>query len=180
MTNPELPIHGLEERHHGLTRAIADSHTEAFRVCFDRHHEPPVSLTIREAEQRLEAVVGWETTDERTRGAWANEIDTTEAGAYACALAATELMYGMVAVRRAETETGADYYIATPGTPMDDLENCIRLEVSGVDRGNAATVRRRLREKLDQAAEGNSNLPAIAGIVGFRECLVLLERLEES
>ena len=127
----------------------------------------------------MDAIVTWELTGERVKGAWANETDTTEAGAYACVLAAVELLYGMVAVRRAETRTGADYYIALPGTRADDLENLIRLEVSGVDRGTPSDVVRRLNDKLVQAARGNSNLPAIAGVVGFRARLIRLEHLEE-
>ena len=127
----------------------------------------------------MDAIVTWELPGERVKGAWANETDTTEAGAYACVLAAVELLYGMVAVRRAETRTGADYYIALPGTRADDLENLIRLEVSGVDRGTPSDVVRRLNDKLEQAARGNSNLPTIAGVVGFRARLIRLEHLEE-
>jgi len=77
----------------------------------------------------------WEATDDRTKHAWANEIDATEAGAYACVLAAVELTSGMVAVYRAETKTGADYYIVPAGNSVDDLENCLRLEVSGINKG---------------------------------------------
>ena len=65
------------------------------------------------------------------------------------------------------------------GTQASDLENCIRLEISGVDHGNVATVARRLDDKLEQAASGNSNLPAIAGVVGFRAQLIQLANLEE-
>ena len=122
----------------------------------------------------------WEPTDERTKYAWANEIEATEAGACACVLATIELVKGLVAVRRAETGSGADYYIANPGTPANDLEDCIRLEVSGIDRGNSAAVNRRLKEKLDQAAAGMSNLPAMVGVVGFRARRILLSHLEES
>ena len=69
--------------------------------------------------------------DVRTLNAHANEIDATEAGAYGVSLAAVEAISGLVAVRRAETLTGADWYIAPQGTDADDLESCIRLEVSG-------------------------------------------------
>ena len=127
----------------------------------------------------MAATVEWEPPDERVKNAWANEIDATEAGAYACVLAAVELSDGLVAVRRAETGSGADYYIASPGTNADDLEDCIRLEVSGVDHGNTTAVNRRLRNKLEQMAAGNSNLPAIAGVAGFQAGIILLARLEE-
>jgi hypothetical protein len=120
----------------------------------------------------------WEVTDSRTRSAWANEIDTTEAGAYACALAAVELCEGLVAVHRAETKTGADYYIAPMNTSPEDLESCIRLEVSGLDRGTIPSIVRRLKDKLEQAKSGKSNLPAIATVVGFRERLIMLAPLQ--
>ena len=170
----------MSTRHSGLTQDIAASLTEGARVCLDRHHQPLVTFVISDFDRQIRVVVEWEPPDERTKYAWANEIDTTEAGACACVLAAVELSDGLVAVRRAETGSGADYYIATPGTAADDLEDCIRLEVSGVDRGSSATVDRRLRRKLDQAAAGRSNLPAMAGVVGFHARIILLSRLEES
>ncbi len=61
---------------------------------------------------------------------------------------------------------------------MDDLEDCWRLEVSGVDQGSESVVERRLQDKLAQAAAGRSNLPAVAGVVGFRARVILLADLE--
>ena len=169
----------MAQRHTGLTEGVAESLNEGARVCLSRHHESPVRFGIREAERQMAAVVEWEPPDERAKYAWANEIDATEAGACACVLAAVELVDGLVAVRRAETGSGADYYIAAPGTSAEDLEDCVRLEVSGIDRGNSAAIRRRLINKLEQAAAGSSNLPAIAGVVGFQAQIMLLARLEE-
>lgn len=120
----------------------------------------------------------WEGTDERSRGAWANEIDATEAGAYACALAAVELTESLVAIHRAETRTGADYYVGPVGGTVGDLENCLRLEVSGTDRASGAAVEQRLKEKLAQATSGASNLPAMAGVVAFKARRIALSRLE--
>lgn len=119
-------------------------------------------------------------TDEATRRAWANEIDTTEAGAYGCVLAAIEQAGGFVAVARAEQGTGADYYVGPPGSGLEDLEDCYRLEVSGVDRGARPIVEDRLRRKMTQAREGDSSIPAIAGVVGFREGLVLIAPVEDE
>jgi hypothetical protein len=119
--------------------------------------------------------VEWEATDERTRNAHANEIDATEAGAYACVLAAVELVMQMVAVHRAETAKGADYYIAPAGSTAADLEAALRLEISGVDKGSSAAVSQRLNVKIEQAAMGASNLPALAGVIGFRARLIMLQ-----
>ena len=180
MQDQKLPIDDMEQRHYGLTPALANALKEAARVCLDRHHVPPISVAIRRNEREMIADVEWEATDERTRGAWANEIDTTETGAYACALAAVELFDGLVTIKRAETATGADYYVAPPGVHADDIEEHIRLEVSGVDSGSAARVRYRLREKVAQLAKGSKDMPGIAGVIGFRAKLILLENLETA
>jgi hypothetical protein len=126
-----------------------------------------------------EAIAEWEETTQRERHAWANTTDTTEAGAYGFALAVIELK-GLVAVRRAETRTGADYYISAPGSATNDLEDCVRLEVSGVDRGDEKSIRLRLRQKIQQALFGASSLPAIAAVVGFRARIVALGHAEEA
>jgi hypothetical protein len=106
--------------------------------------------------------------DARISNAHANEIDATEAGAYGVSLAAVEAVAGLFAVRRAETLTGADWYIAPAGVSADDLEDCIRLEVSGTSSGGSSEVSRRLQEKIAQTARGKSNLPAMAAVVGFK------------
>lgn len=168
----------MARRHHGLTEAIAASYTEAARVCLDRHHDSPIKFEIKNSDQTSETVAEWERTDERTRGAWANETEATEFGACACTIAAVELTNALVAVHRAETRTGADYYVAPVGSEPADLENCVRLEISGVDHGRASAVQQRLREKLEQAANGVSNLPAMAGVVGFKARVIFLARLD--
>jgi hypothetical protein len=124
--------------------------------------------------------VAWDVPDARTRDAWANDTDTTEAGAYGCVIAGVEEMRGLVAVRRAETGTGADYYVGAPGAGELDLEDCLRLEVSGVDAGNHRAVARRLLEKLEQAGEGRSSLPALAGVIGFAAGLLVLRDVEDT
>ena len=87
-------------------------------------------------------------------------------------------MLGLVAIARAETLTGADYYIGLPDSDADDLEGCFRLEVSGMNRGIRAAISQRLREKVNQAASGKSSLPAIAIVVGFSAQLIMVETVK--
>lgn len=173
-----LPLQDLASRHLGVTEPIASCYLEAARVCLSRHHISPVLIEIFRDASVEDVQVEWSEPDARTLRAWANEIDTTEAGAYGCVIAATELIEGLVTVARAETETGADYYIAPPGHIGEDLEDCLRLEVSGTDRGSAGDVRRLLRQKVEQALRGDSNLPALAGVIGFRVRKLMLEMVE--
>ncbi len=89
-------------------------------------------------------------------------------------------MRGLLAVRRAETRTGADYYVGPAGSGVGDLENCLRLEVSGVDHGDYREVVRRLLSKVEQVQNGNSSLPAIAGVMGFAEKLLMVQDVPEK
>ena len=173
MLKLNLHIDALDATHPGLTKGVAASYREAAEVCFSRHHSPPTDLTV-ERGQLLTAIAHWQAPDDRTKRAWANEIDTTEAGAYCVALAALELTDGLVAVSRAETHTGADYYVAPRGTIPTDLESASRLEVSGIDEGGQNSVKTRLRQKLEQAARGRSSLPAIAAVVAFSSAQVAI------
>ena len=168
----------MATRHPGLTRATADANTEAASVCLGRHHASPVDVNLGRDGVATVASVDWVAPDVKTMRAWANETDATEAGACACALAAVELTDGLLAVGRAEILSGADYYIAPAGRGTDDLEECRRFEVSGVDRGGDQTIRRRLRAKLAQAERGDSSLPATACVVGFRARRILLADLD--
>lgn len=178
MTPPKvLRIDALHERHPGLTPSLAGTLEEAACVCLARYHQSPVTVDLRNAAQEEQLELPFRDPDARTRRAHANEIDATEAGAYGVSIAAVEVVSGLVAVTRAATHTGSDWYVAPTGAAVEDLEQCLRLEVSGIGRGPSSAVARRLREKLEQAARGQSNLPALASVVGFEARAIAISRL---
>ena len=179
MPVPILPIENLEKRHAGLTRAIAECFLEAATVCLDRHHVPPQVFSILNGSRQIDATTKWNPSNDRTKAAWANEIDATEWGACGFAIAALELSEDLFAVHRAETKTGADYYIAAKGHSYDDLENALRLEVSGTASDDLAVLDSRLNIKVKQTSSGQSNLPAIAAVVGFQLKLIKLRRVQQ-
>ena len=160
-------------RHPGVSVAVCEAFSEAAEVCLARHHEPPsTSLQVACAGKESLRSLKWSPPDGTAQRSWGNRDDATRDGAYVVALAIVERELGMVALSRADTRTGADYYVGRPESPY--LEEAFRLEVSGVDEGGVADIRRRLRIKEDQAARGDSFLPAYASVVGFREAVVLV------
>lgn len=175
----KLRLDSLHERHTGLTPSLSGTYYEAASVCLSRHHESPVDMDVDCNGAASTQLVEFSKPDARVLNAWANDIDTTESGAYGVSLAAVEAEVNLVAIRRAETLTGADWYVAPIGTTPDDLENCFRLEVSGVDAGGSSVVEARLRQKIEQTRRGASNLPAIASVVGFREKTVAIQKVSE-
>ena len=179
MVPPELPLESMDQRHDGLTRPVAESYLEAARVSLDHHHEPPQEFLLTYDSRQEPAIVRWTPPDDRCKRAWANRDDAARDGAYACALAATELVLGLCAIRRAETLTGADYYISSPDSDVDDLERCLRLEVSGT-HSDEYEFRRRLNVKVKQARKGQSNLPAMAAVVGYRVRMISMKSVENE
>jgi hypothetical protein len=177
---PKLRLESLHERHVGLTPALGGAFAEAASVCLGRHHASPVEFEISCSSRFSIRMVEFQMPDARVLNAWANEIDTTESGAYGLCLAAIEAEEELVAVRRAEKLTGADWYVAPIGSDVSDLESCYRLEVSGVDAGSNAAVDARLRQKVDQTRRGASNLPAIAAVAGFKGKAVRIQKVSDT
>lgn len=166
-------------RHPGVSAAVCEAFSEAAEVCLARHHEPPrTSLQVTCAGKESIRSLQWSAPDETAQRSWRNRDDATRDGAYVVSLAVVEHELGMVALSRADTRTGADYYVGRPESP--DFEEAFRLEVSGVDEGGLADIRRRLRSKEEQAARGDSFLPAYACVVGFREAAVLVSLVGDS
>lgn len=170
----------MDQRHRALTPPVAGSYREAASVCLSRHHGPPVQVTLSDNGAESSAELTWPAPDARALAAWANRTDATEAGAYGCVIAGVEELRGFVAVRRAEIGTGADYYVGPPGAGEHDLEDCVRLEVSGVDAGDHREVAKRLLQKVSQARAGNSSLPALAGVMGFSARLLMLRDIGDT
>jgi hypothetical protein len=175
----KLDVENLWERHVGVSRGLALAYAEALSVCLQKHHTSPLQYDLRDDEHSREAIVEWNAPADSLQRAWGNEIDVVESAAYGLALAAMELTRGLVAIGRAETKSGADYYLGTPGEEMTDLESAKRLEVSGVGVGSETAIRSRLTKKLAQAARGTSDLPAIASVVGFEYPVILSADLVE-
>jgi hypothetical protein len=66
------------------------------------------------------------------------------------------------------------------GSGLEDLEDCFRLEISGVSEGAPREVTKRLLEKVQQAREGDSNLPALAGVIGFSSKTIMVQDVAET
>lgn len=176
--SPLPDLERLHERHRGLTEAICRSYAEAAAVALARHHSSPSVVTVRHGETSTQRIVAWPSPDPKTIAAWANTDDTTRDAAYSMALASVESELEWVALQRADTRTGADYFVGPPESA--DLEDAYRLEVSGTDRGGEAEVKRRMKVKLQQTRDGTSDVPAIACVVGFEIRSIAIDSADDE
>jgi len=161
---PELA--DLHLRHPGLTVDLCRAYAEAAGVCLSRHHTSPIEMSLTGVFAPCRRQVSWPAPSDRAARAWGNRDDATRDGAYSLSLAAVEAEYGLTAIARADTRTGADFYVA-PSGEHEDLENSYRLEVSGLDQTGESRLRSRLRRKIAQVEGGNASGPSLVIVVGF-------------
>jgi hypothetical protein len=177
MVRRGLVLSALDGRHPGVTAAIGQCYCEAAAVCVERYHQTPLDCRVRADGADQSVALSWTPPEPRTIDAWANTSDATRDGAYGVSLLAIEDIYGLVAIRRAETLSGADYYLASASKQSSELEASLRLEVSGTHLSRDV-VNRRLAAKVRQLRSGRSNLPGLAVVVGFKEALVAMQKVD--
>ncbi len=164
---PEVDLGKLADVQPRLDAHHMATFAQAARVCLDRHHVPPIRLSIIEDEFQNSSELRWIPPTDTMRRSWGEQNDTIEWGAVGVTLAVLGTARGLVATQRAQRGSGADYYVAPLDASDDDLEGAIRLEISGIDRGESQELVRRLAQKIDQLKSGDSNTPGIAVVVGF-------------
>lgn len=155
---------------------VSDSYAQALDVCLAKHHEAPMTefdVGVAPGSRYAKAQVRWAAPGANAVRAWGNSDDATRDAAYILALAAVDHFAGMVAIARTEVRSGADYFIAPAGDELPtDLETATRLEVSGVNAGGRAEVRRRVKGKIEQARNGNLDTPAKVCVVAFKQSVI--------
>lgn len=184
MPDQLLSYDKLHERHYAITPETAAEWAQTTRICLFRHHLPPVSIfEIMDQGAVQEGTVAWRSPDVRERHAWIDRSsEATDRSACAIALSALELTRGLVAMSSAIKGNGADYLLDDYSEDLFDfyvsggrnLEAAFRLEIRGVDRGGDATLLTALKQKIRQLVEGDSNLPAVAVVVGFQALKVFV------
>ncbi len=174
---PELSE--LHARHPGLTIDLCRAYAEAAGVCLSRHHTSPVEMSLTGPFSPCRRQVSWPDPTHRAIRAWANRDDATRDGAYSLSLAAVEAEYGLTAIARADTRTGADFYVAPYGED-GDLENAYRLEVSGLDRTGESRLHSRLRRKVAQVEGGDGSGPSLVVVVGFSVGRIAMAEVEDD
>lgn len=79
---------------------------------------------------------------------------------------------GFKVVTRLHHGSGADWVVVPKGEPHNDS---YKLEVSGMARVGAEKPEARLREKVNQAMQGDYSRPGLAVVARFQDALILSE-----
>lgn len=94
------------------------------------------------------------------------------------ALAYVSAAQDLTAFSRALRGSGADYILTSRRQGVGDIEQRLRLEVSGTDRGTETDIERRLYQKLEQLRRGDPYTAGMAVVVEFRARAIRFARLD--
>jgi hypothetical protein len=178
MISSKLPLDDMSNRHPGLFPSLEETYKKSAAVILNKHHTSPQEFFLIDDDQESVTLVNWEVPDEKTKAALGNRDDAKRDGAYIISLAAVEMCRGLVALGRTDILSGADYYVAPVGSALNDLEDAYKLEVSGTERSESG-VRGVVLQKVEQAKNGNCNLPALAAVVGYTVKQIYIRTVEE-
>jgi hypothetical protein len=148
---------------------------EAASVILSSLHPPPPPPTpaaLHQGAIRREAELVWRAPDAVQRSSHANDLEVVRDGACAVAIAAVHAHAGYVVRKRPRHGSGADYLMTRVG---DDAEHFIRLEVSGIARGDALELRARIAQKRAQLRAGRDARPGVAVVVAFADAIIRME-----
>jgi hypothetical protein len=177
---PSLELTHMHLQHPGLPESVEGFYAAAAAVCLQRHHRPPHDIEVVLSDNRCVYGAEWRQPSVDEQRSFADKTDATCFGAYTVALAAAFAHLGLKAVGRSGTGSGSDWYLLPADAEVDasflEHPQLLRLEVSGSDDIDPWILRRRRREKVDQARRGHSTRPAYAAVVIFPTPVVSFER----
>ena len=181
--------------HPGIIAEKGADLAQAGAVCLEeRGHHQGVALVVR-GDIRNAYQLFWTPSTAQARRTWNDEKEATEHAAAGIAALLADREIGYAAILRSRQGTGFDYLLGDDDTlNVSDIEQeatmafgafledtnlvaRVRLEVSGIRKGNDSTIRRRVRKKLIQTGPSdNLRIPAYAVVVEFGTPLAEIRR----
>jgi hypothetical protein len=142
-------------------------YAEAAAVCFEENnYTGSVTLKI-EGERTAQFHFTWEQVSQQVKDMHNDLIYETEYGAYCIAFLIIHHLTDYKIIRRSKRKTGFDYWLGDKNAayPFEDIA---RLEVSGILKGSATEIKRRIKEKQEQVEQSDDTLlPAYIVVTEF-------------
>jgi hypothetical protein len=170
----KINLEDLCEGIRNLTPVRGADFAEAGAVSLDRQgHSSGVSIKVS-GEYNEDVEVKFADVTESMRKSWADIREAVDHGASGIAILFMRDMTKLTVIERSSIGPGFDYWLGPEGKEDDELifQDKVRLEISGINVGNTADVKRRVGQKLDQTNPSDSwGLPAYVVVVEFgRPC----------
>lgn len=164
LTNESVP---------GITRWLGGMMAEACAICLEsqlhsKNVKLVVELTLNETVSHLFEIRTWENVTEQMRRSWGDLEYATEQAAYGIAILLMHTLTEFTVIERARKGRGFDFWLGYKDDTTLPVKRAARLEVSGILRGDKATIASRVKIKLEQTNPSDElGLPAYIVVVEF-------------
>jgi len=190
----ELLLTKLGEGLPAITPSFGSALAEACAVCLEeQNHSQAVELTIN-GDIRAKFKLYWQPLTEQMLRCWNDEEFTTEQAAYGIAFLIIRQLTDLTVIERSRKGTGFDYWLGTePALKTDSpsqvtgesrrgenedselpFQNKVRLEVSGIRKGDDSRIRARVKQKIEQTNPSDGKFPAYIIVVEFSKPLSMI------
>jgi hypothetical protein len=162
----KLDLDALRMRHPAIPIERAGDLILNAAIALQRRHAPGISMAALVLRERQATTLSW-TPRAPADAEQLDEVNATELGAEAIALALVHATHGWMVRRRLQRREYADWLL------VDAAGSHVAMEVSGTDDGDAAG---RMRDKLDQVSKCVAAPTRVACVVRFLEPTATLEQ----
>lgn len=164
----KLVVTDLQQGLPAITPAFGTTLAEACAICLtDQGHNQGVIITIKGDFTDSFQLYWQDVTDQMLR-CWNDKEYTTEQAAYGIAFLVIQQLTDYTVIQRSRKGTGFDYWLGKK-TNSDDIpfEQTVRLEVSGIRKGNDSRIKTRVKLKVEQVSPSDGEFPAYIVVVEF-------------
>ncbi len=164
----ELVLTDLAQGLPAITPAFGAVLAEACAVCLDEQgHSQGVEIRVS-GEFNAKFKLRWQTVTSQMLRCWNDEEFTTEQAAYAIAFLIIRQLTNLTVIERSSKGTGFDYWLGTIDTQgAVPFQNKVRLEVSGIRKGDSSRVKARVKQKKKQTKPSDGKYPAYIVVIEF-------------
>ena len=172
----KLVITDLAKGLPAITPSFGAALAEACAVCLkEQKHSQGVEITV-DGDFDAKFELFWQPVTEQMLRCWNDEEFTTEQAAYGIAFLIIRELTDLTVIERSRKGTGFDYWLGTSDTDEGQpFKNKVRLEVSGIRKGNLSLVKARVKQKKEQTKVSDGLFPAYIIIVEFSTPLSYVE-----
>ncbi len=165
-----LKLTDLQKGLPAITPAFGAALAEACAVCLsEQGHEQGIELQV-EGDLSGTFQLSWLKVTDQMQRCWNDEEYTTEQAAYGIALMVMQRLTNFTVVERARQGTGFDYWLGTSTESIETpFHKSVRLEVSGIRRGDRRQIRSIVKQKLEQVKPTDDLAPACIAVIEFSQ-----------
>jgi hypothetical protein len=153
-----------------ITPSFGATLAEACAICLqDQDHDQGVELQVS-GEFTARFKLYWQTVTDQMVRCWNDQEFATEQAAYGIAFMLVQHLTSYTVIERSRRGTGFDYWLGHEDATSElPFQNKVRLEVSGIRRGDASRIKARVKQKIEQTSPSDGTLPAYIVVVEFSQ-----------